>query len=377
MAKPQKKVKLDPLKNFYSVTLLQAVPLIIDVLKAGWVPNLISSPGVGKSSVIKYVAEKLNLCLIDVRLSQMAPEDLNGFPHMYEYTITLPDGTKKTVRKATYVPMDVFPVEGDPLPINPKTGKPYNGWLLFLDELPAAMPAVQVAAYKILLDKMVGNHNLHKRCVVASAGNLMSDKAFANRQSTATQSRIIHLAVRVDLESWQWWAAKNDQDMRVQSYMAWKGVDALHDFDPDHTDLTFPCPRTWEMVSDCIKSMPKLAEEKKPLIAGCIGVGAAREFYAYTEVYRGLPTFDDIVADPVGVSFAKDPSVQWALSGIVAENMTEKTAAPCVEFLERLGADFQVIALRNAIAREPLIFNVKAVRAWCRNNKDELIVRKW
>jgi hypothetical protein len=365
------KKRLDPLKNFMPVSLMEAEPLIKDIFKARWVPNLVSSPGVGKSSIIRQIAENWNLCLIDIRLTSMVPEDLNGFPHTYE--VEMADGTKTTM--ATYVPMDMWPIKGTKLPINPKTGESYRGWIVFLDELPAAIPAVQVAAYKLLLDRMIGLHRLDNRALVASAGNLMTDKAFANRQSTATQSRICTLPIKVCTESWHWWATQNNLDHRVQSFIKFQ-PQKLHDFDPDHKDLTFPCPRTWEMVSDIIKPMKDISPAKKPLLAGCIGVGAAREFFAYTQVFQQLPDFEQIIRDPDSVHLSSEPSVQYAVAGMIGTKMNESNADPCITFLGRLGADFQVTALRQAIAHTPALFNHKSVKEWRKFNTKALITRK-
>jgi MoxR-like ATPase len=47
------------------------------LLKAGLVPLVRSSPGVGKTSVIRQMAEALNLKVIDIRLSQCDTTDLD------------------------------------------------------------------------------------------------------------------------------------------------------------------------------------------------------------------------------------------------------------------------------------------------------------
>ena len=95
------------------------------------------SPGLGKSALVRDIAEEKNLKLIDIRLSQCDLTDLNGLP-------------KTDGKKATFLPFDTFPLEDDPLP----EGK--DGWLIFLDELNAAPRSLQCAAYKIILDRMVG-----------------------------------------------------------------------------------------------------------------------------------------------------------------------------------------------------------------------------
>ena len=55
----------------------QARNFIIRALQAGNVPFLTSSPGMGKSAIIRSIAEEFGMKLIDHRLSTSAPEDLN------------------------------------------------------------------------------------------------------------------------------------------------------------------------------------------------------------------------------------------------------------------------------------------------------------
>lgn len=130
------------------------------------------------------------------------------------------------------------------------------------------------------------------------------------------------------------------------------------------------------MVSDCITPMAQIKSAKKPLLAGCVGTGQAREFYAYTEVFKDLPDMDRIIRDPETVGFGPEPSVHYALAGLIGSKMTAKTAEPCIKFLSRLGADFQVTALRQAIARDPEVFQCKATKDWLRFNTKELINRR-
>lgn len=48
------------------------------VLKEQIVPNVLGSPSVGKSSIIKQIADKYNLQFIDIRLATMDITDLNN-----------------------------------------------------------------------------------------------------------------------------------------------------------------------------------------------------------------------------------------------------------------------------------------------------------
>lgn len=118
------------------VTLDKAAQLITAMITANVPVNLIGSPGVGKSDVIKQVAADHNLKVIDFRLSTADPTDLSGLPFMK-------DG------RSTYLPNEAFPLESDPIPTyvdaNGNTQQ-YAGWLLFLDEISNAPMSVQAAA---------------------------------------------------------------------------------------------------------------------------------------------------------------------------------------------------------------------------------------
>lgn len=56
----------------------QAKELIIDCIRSSLVPFLSGSPGSGKSSLVHAIAEEFNLQVIDLRLAQCDPTDLNA-----------------------------------------------------------------------------------------------------------------------------------------------------------------------------------------------------------------------------------------------------------------------------------------------------------
>lgn len=111
----------------YKCTPRQTRKFVIRCLEAGRVPFIQSSPGVGKSSLVKSIAEEYGMKLIDHRLSTSAPEDMSGLP-------------KFTDKNATFIPFDIFPTE------NTILSDGYNGWILFLDEFNSASKSVQAAA---------------------------------------------------------------------------------------------------------------------------------------------------------------------------------------------------------------------------------------
>jgi len=333
-----------------TVNPVQAKELLVDCLKAKLVPMLTGSPGIGKSAIVKEIAAEYGLKVIDVRLSQSDPTDMNGFPHVDPET-----------GKGTYLPMDIFPIESDPLPDG------HNGWLLFLDEFNSASNAVQAAAYKVTLDRQIGKHSLHEKCVVMCAGNKRTDGAIVNRLSTAMQSRLVHLSLDVSFDNFIDYATEANLDHRITDYIKFK-PESLYRFSPDHNDETYPCPRTWEFIHRLINKWDSIDIKKLPLLAGTIGEGAAREFLTFTRIYKSLPKMADIIRNPEGVEIAKDPSVLYALTGAVSNHFNKDNADALTKFVMRLPPEFGVVTFKDIRKRKPALTELPCVRQWIATN---------
>jgi hypothetical protein len=333
----------------------EASALMEKVLRAGLVTMLSGSPGTSKSSLVYQLAEKFGLKVIDLRLSQCDPVDLSGFPTI---------NTAKT--KSTYIPMTTFPIEGDPIP------KGYNGWLLFLDEFNSAPLSVQSAAYKLILDKQVGEFNLHKNVAIVAAGNLATDNAITNRLSTAMQSRLVHLELKINPKHWLEWAATAGIDYRVQAYINYK-PDGLMIFDPNHNDKTFANPRTWEFLSSIIKQEIQINHDLLPLLAGCVGEGSARQFYGFVQVFDDLPQVEELIKNPLTARIPNEPSALYAVAGLIAHKITEANIDSLVQYTERLPVEFQVISLSGAIKNNPKLIGNALVKQWVSRNASRML----
>lgn len=332
------------------VNINQAKSMIIKYIKARLVPMLVGSPGMGKSAIVHEIADEFNLKVIDLRLSQCDPTDLCGFPHIKG-------------NKASYVPMDTFPIEGDPLPINPETKEPYSGWLLFLDEMNGASTAVQAAAYKIVLDRMVGLYKLHKNVAIVCAGNLATDGAIVNEMSTAMQSRLCHIEMVSDVKAFSNWAAENGIDHRISSYIEFKPGN-LYAFTPDHTDKTYACNRTWEFASRVLGVTEERDPDRLPMLAGTISEGVAREFLTYCDIYKDLPKPADLASKPDTIKVPDEPSVLFAISGSIAHNAHKDTFEQIMKFVKRLPVEFQVFTLRQTVRRHKPMMAHPSIQKW-------------
>ena len=99
----------------YAVSFNDAAEIMKRCIEVGITPYLKGGVGIGKSSLVKQFANTYKLTVIDLRLSQLEPTDLNGFPVFTE-------------GKASFVPNEIFPLANRDTP-----AKDTNGWLLFLN----------------------------------------------------------------------------------------------------------------------------------------------------------------------------------------------------------------------------------------------------
>lgn len=280
------------------------------------VPIVTSSPGVGKSAILDQVAKEINYFKIDERLSTADPTDLKGLPNF------------DTKGRAYFAPFtQTYPVVGMPLPTSPvydEKGevvgtKTHDGWILFFDEMNSAPKSVQAAAYKVVLDRMVGQFHLHPQVLMAAAGNLMTDRAVVNAMPTALQTRLVHLELEPNQEEWLADVAYPRKfDPRIIGYIG-QFSDQLLDFKPDHKDRTFACPRTWEFLDNLLQSYKRrsisLGDEHTALVAGIVGSASALKFIQYTKVWADLVTVDQVVADPLTLPLPSGPQsteITWA-----------------------------------------------------------------
>ena len=326
------------------VKVSQAISMITSYIKAKLVPMLEGSPGTGKSQIIHQIAQSYGLKVIDLRLSQCDPTDLMGFPTIID-------------QRAGYRPMETFPIEGDTIP------EGYSGWLLFLDEFSSASIAVQAAAYKIVLDRMVGQHHLHKNVAIVCAGNKESDNAIVMPMSTALQSRLAHLELVIDSNEWVKWAAENQIDHRITSYINFKPT-SLYTFSPDHTDKTYAAPRTWEFANRVLKVSDIAHKDCLPMLAGVISEGVAREFLNFCKIFSSLPKIESIIASPTGIDMPSEPSVLYAITGAIGYNATMDNFGSLMKFIERMPLEFQVVCLRETVRRNKAITGHPSVQKW-------------
>lgn len=263
-------------------------------LNNAWgIPALVwGSPGIGKSSQVASLAEELGLPLEVVILSVREPSDVVGLP-------VIKDGSVQ--------------IE---LPIWAKNLINAGRGILFFDELNTAPPAVQSAALRIIMDRVVGDVKLPDEVRIIAATNPPDESAGGWDLPPPLANRFIHLNYSgpsagqwcdwllgnkevlynnpINIESWNSMFAKFKG--LVSSYIM-KNPTALGPDvpkDPSLASKGWPSPRSWEMTTRIMATGALLNQDCFNLIEGAIGRGAAVELKHF-EAYADLPDPVDLI----------------------------------------------------------------------------------
>ena len=251
------------------------------------------APGIGKSELVAHIRDEVKGFMIDLRMSLMEPTDIRGIPFY-----------NKDSGQMDWAPPIDLPTE--------EFCKQYPIVILFLDELNAAPPSVQAAAYQLILNRRVGNYVLPDNVVIVAAGNRETDKGVVYRMPSPLANRFVHLELRVDFDSWVDWAVINGIHESVVGYVSWSKKD-LFDFDPRSASRAFATPRSWSFVSELLEDDDEPDSVLTDLISGTIGEGLAIKFMAHRKFAADLPNPTDILNGKVKNLNTKEVSAMYSL----------------------------------------------------------------
>jgi len=287
----------------------------LEVLAAGWQAQkaggltaswmLHGRPGVGKTEVVRTLAERIGAELVDIRLTTIEPQDLRGLPY-YDHD------RKQTV---WYRPED--------LPDDPDRPA-----ILFLDELTAASPYLQPTVYGLLQERRVGRHLLPDSTFIVAAGNTVDDGAIAYEMGTALSDRLIHMQVQATARDWlERYAVDRGIHPSVTAFL--RARPDLLDTTEDSMrrgDIIACTPRSWERVSRIVSAVDSRAM-RDVMIAGTVGAAAGAEFMAVADEIAALVAVDDLIATPRGRRADLYPETLNGLVGLIYAVVARADAA--------------------------------------------------
>lgn len=225
-------------------------------------PLFVGPMGVGKSQIVKQVAEKLGIGLIDLRLAQMEPGDIIGMPRIAE-------------GKTVWAKPCWWPEEG-------------TKGILFLDELNRAPNDVRQAVFQLVLDRHMHTHALPDGWFIVSAVNPENGNYQVETLDQAMVRRFCVIALQPEVDAWLNWAnseGKIQPDITSFISAHKKMLYVAEDF-----DITVkPTPDSYRMLNALLsaEAIPKGLEIET--FAGLIGREGAVAFLNWLQNNKTRP----------------------------------------------------------------------------------------
>ncbi|EGV52251.1 AAA family ATPase [endosymbiont of Riftia pachyptila] len=269
-------------------------------------------PGVGKSDMVRQVAQEHGAPVIDIRLSQMEPSDLRGIPFRIDGHVNwaipsiLPDAER----------------HGD-------------AGILFLDEITSAPPTVSAAAYQLILDRRLGEYQVPEGWAIFAAGNRQGDRGVTYSMPAPLANRFSHFEVETHLDDWVLWAYRHNIDERVIGFLRFR-PELLFDFDPTHNPVAFPSPRSWEFAHRGLQKFSSHPDLLQGTLQACVGPAAGIELTAFVNSLDKMPDLDAILAGEE-VAVPEEIDLQYAVAAaLVGRAIRAQESGAEIEVMGRI-----------------------------------------
>lgn len=312
----------------------------LDILLQTNTPVFIhGSPGIGKSYIVNDIANKNELEIIDVRLSQLDAVDLRGIP-------SISNG------ETVWMPPVFLPKDEN------------SQGILFLDELNSAPLSVQAAIYQLVLDRKIGEYTMPKGWKIVCAGNKINDKGIVFKLPSPLINRMVHIVLEAKYDDFKIWAIKNDIHSFIIGFLGFR-PDLLSSEVPSasETNPAFCTPRAWSMLSNILKTTVDI-NKISPIIYGTVGYGAGIEFSSFVKVYKTLPDIDAIL-DGKSLDVPSEPSSLYALTAALIEKYNNINQAKNIfEYSKHLPVEFAVMLIKDLIIKDESISELEEFEEW-------------
>lgn len=260
---------------------------------------LLGAPGIGKSDIIKEIADKRGIKFIDLRLLLYSETDLKGIP--------FPDEETGSTR---WLPNKILP----------DASRDGEHGILLIDELTSAPKRVQAAAYQLIQDYKLGEYSVPEGWFIVAAGNREDDDGVFVQMPSPLANRFEIFNVKPDLEIWKTdFAYPHNVNTDVIAYLSFKPT-ALHTQEPGQNSMSFCSPRSWVAVSDILNAGGDIRDTLIQLkICGNIGDIEVSSFKAFLESKESI-----IKADLVLNGTIKEPPKEKSILCLTITSLTSK-----------------------------------------------------
>lgn len=353
----------------FTTTFSQLEKILPPLFAAGQSSELLSHPGRGKSEFVEFTLLPIMQSLTGQEwgfacsmLATYTPPDLIGYQYKGERTI---GGRKVTITDPS-VPLWMITREGKAL-------WEYPRGILLLDEYGQAEGDVKRASADLLLNRRVGPWQLPDGWVVVAASNLMSSRSGVTKSFDFIINRRAEFHIQDDLQSLLRWMAKNGIPAEFTSF-AEAYTDIVFTEGVPEKQGPWTTPRSLVKVARVLDGMRDengfIVNDPitKRIAAAWMGPDHSAQLMSHIQLGTEMPDIKLIIADPNGTPIPPKPDSQMLVVHRLAHEVTEKTAAPIITYVERMPKDFAVSFCRAACRRNNKLVYTEAFDSWMDRN---------
>lgn len=281
-------------------------------------------PGVGKTSIVKQVADKLGYDLLIFHPVLDDRVDYKGLPAIVEGEAEfLPFGGLKRLCE---------------------TKRPT---LVFFDDLGQSPYDVQAAIMQLVLGRELNGQKISDKVVFVAATNRKKDKAgVAGLLSPLLDRFIAVIDVEFHLDDWIGWMMQQGYDPNIAAFARFK-PQLINNAEISGEMEKIPTPRSLAGVGELLK----LGLGDVEILSGAVGRGWAAEFNAFRKVVSEIPDIKGIWKTPEQAPVPTRPDVMYSLMCSLASQVEEKHIDSLMTYINRVTSEFAVVCLKDVCAK--------------------------
>ncbi len=346
-----------------TVSLAEAEALITSVTTNRF--HLMGEPGIGKSSMLERIANKLGMdyAYIDVPNLDLGDIAMPVIDHETKTTRYYPNARFKFhYRKPVIIMLDEFSKGADPV----------KNMLHPLFEV---------------VNPRLGDEPAPDGSIIFSTGNLSSD-GVGDGMKAHTKARLTKLVVRKpNAKEWLHWAVPKGIDPTVcafvdryehvlASYLDGGQHDNPYIFNPRAVQDSFVCPRTLELASNIVSQRAMFSSDALiAALTGVVGEAAARDLQAFVAYADQLPTKESIIASPSTATVPNQPGACAVVVYSLISAAQRDNFSQFMEYIKRFGAEWQAtfaIQIAKNTSKQAIAFGNRDFSKWVADNQDLL-----
>ena len=340
-------------------------------------PIIVSEPGVGKTSVLKLIAEKNGD-------KWRKPKDVfasDKYDYIYvdcpakdhmDIAATIPNHATKALEQ--YVG-SLFNMGSD----KPK--------IIMLDEAFKVPKSMGVLFTRLMLERMVGDVALPMGSMVFGTSNNGSDGVGDFVQAHQGNRICLVRMEKPDARRWNIWAGENGVSVTLRSFVAMnpRCLNSYMDggqennefiFNPTKAGqgVSFVSPRSLYKANRIVTNREVLGSQVADvLLAGTIGLAAAKALSVFMEMESQVIKTKDVIANPEGVPMPNDmAALCMMMFNAVDDLQTQDELSQYMKFIKRMNqSELQSVFFTMLMGNKrttKLAANNDDVKAWTKDN---------